>query len=394
MIVIKAVSFNGQPVTTALRATFGEDGGIIGRANGNALVLPDPDRFVSRTHARIACRAGTYVISDLGSSSPVYVNGQPLGNGREANLALGDELRIGAYALQVEAPPAMLNRQAEIPDNFDPFADMQAPPPDPLRDNYPSKPQDNLNIVSEPAANMDINHIFGLGSSSHADSLLDGPLFGGSGDHRPGYQSADPLQLLGGSARPSMGANSQRDNTPSMRAALVPPLTSPGNEQKLGEGNRSGLPTDALNRAVYWSAGSDSEAGDIKTILAQSPGKALGRPARPAANAFKAISPALDLPQPPAPVAASADNELLRAFLSGAGVPDLDMQTPLTAQTMALLGQLLREALQGTLDLLMARALTKREMHAEMTMIATRENNPIKFCWRLEGKASCPRCRR
>jgi type VI secretion system FHA domain protein len=46
---------------------------------------------------------------------------------------------------------------------------------------------------------------------------------------------------------------------------------------------------------------------------------------------------------------------------------------------MRLVGQLLREATRGTVELLIARAALKREMRAEVTMIVARENNPLKF---------------
>jgi FHA domain-containing protein len=46
---------------------------------------------------------------------------------------------------------------------------------------------------------------------------------------------------------------------------------------------------------------------------------------------------------------------------------------------MQLLGQLLRESMRGTVELLIARAALKREMRAEVTMIMARENNPLKF---------------
>jgi type VI secretion system FHA domain protein len=46
---------------------------------------------------------------------------------------------------------------------------------------------------------------------------------------------------------------------------------------------------------------------------------------------------------------------------------------------MRLLGQLLREATQGTVELLLSRAALKREMRAEVTVIAARQNNPLKF---------------
>ena len=51
----------------------------------------------------------------------------------------------------------------------------------------------------------------------------------------------------------------------------------------------------------------------------------------------------------------------------------------LTPAFMRLLGRLVHEATRGTVDLLVARAALKREIRAEVTMIVTRENNPLKF---------------
>ena len=70
--------------------------------------------------------------------------------------------------------------------------------------------------------------------------------------------------------------------------------------------------------------------------------------------------------------------ELLDALLAGLEAPNLRLDT-LTPETMQLIGQLLRESLRGTVELLVARAALKREMRAEMTMIVARENNPLKF---------------
>jgi FHA domain-containing protein len=61
------------------------------------------------------------------------------------------------------------------------------------------------------------------------------------------------------------------------------------------------------------------------------------------------------------------------------------MQGPLTPETMATLGRLLRASTQAMLDLLLARALIKREFHADVTVIATRENNPLKFSPNVEA---------
>ena len=71
-------------------------------------------------------------------------------------------------------------------------------------------------------------------------------------------------------------------------------------------------------------------------------------------------------------------DELLDAFLRGLGVP-IELPDGLTPALLEQVGMMLREATQGTLDLLKARAITRREVRAEATMIASRDNNPLKF---------------
>ena len=69
---------------------------------------------------------------------------------------------------------------------------------------------------------------------------------------------------------------------------------------------------------------------------------------------------------------------MLAALLEGLATPGLRLDA-LTPDTMRLLGQILRESTRGAVELLVARAALKREMRAEMTMIVSRENNPLKF---------------
>ena len=80
-----------------------------------------------------------------------------------------------------------------------------------------------------------------------------------------------------------------------------------------------------------------------------------------------------------APTAAPASrDQLTLAFLSGLGATNLPLRE-MTPEMLERIGQLLREATQGTLDLLLARAMTKREVRAEVTMIIAKNNNPLKF---------------
>src|SRR5205085_3542026 len=86
-----------------------------------------------------------------------------------------------------------------------------------------------------------------------------------------------------------------------------------------------------------------------------------------------------DEPAPLTSQPALSNDALLRSLLKGAGLRDIDVPGGLTPQLMNQLGQLLREATGGLLDLLAARAMTKREVRADMTVIVASDNNPLKF---------------
>lgn len=69
---------------------------------------------------------------------------------------------------------------------------------------------------------------------------------------------------------------------------------------------------------------------------------------------------------------------LLEAFRRGLETPTLNLPA-LTPELMEQIGQLLREATAGTVELLAARAAFKRELRAHATTIVPRNNNPLKF---------------
>ena len=71
----------------------------IGREPGNAIRLTE--RNVSRAHARLVRRNGSYCVEDLGSYNGVVVNGERI-EGR-ATLSAGDQLEIGDYDLAFQA---------------------------------------------------------------------------------------------------------------------------------------------------------------------------------------------------------------------------------------------------------------------------------------------------
>src|SRR4029450_10009522 len=133
MLTIRAVSFKGRPPARGLAARFEEGGGTIGRGETNTLVLPDPERFISRTHATISFQAGGFLITDTRTKNPVVVNGRALGSGSQARLGDGDQIKIGDYVLQIAVTASsapQIGPLSGLPASssaLDPFADLLGP---------------------------------------------------------------------------------------------------------------------------------------------------------------------------------------------------------------------------------------------------------------------------
>src|SRR5262249_32133080 len=163
MLTIRAVSFKGRPLGRELSARFEEAGGTIGRGEINTLVLSDPERFISRTHATISFQAGGYLITDTGTKNPVVVNGRPLRSASQPRLSDGDQITFGDYLLQVTLSPssgplpASSSAAVAAPSLLDPFADLLAPPDRaapraaPVIPPAPSRPAANAPLIPEYA---------------------------------------------------------------------------------------------------------------------------------------------------------------------------------------------------------------------------------------------------
>ncbi len=76
----------------------------VGRALGNDVILDD--RHISRRHAQLRWRAGTYHLSDMGSSLGTTLNGRPIGLDEAVPLAGGDEISLAGIVLAVHVGSA------------------------------------------------------------------------------------------------------------------------------------------------------------------------------------------------------------------------------------------------------------------------------------------------
>lgn len=70
---------------------------------------------------------------------------------------------------------------------------------------------------------------------------------------------------------------------------------------------------------------------------------------------------------------------LWRGFLQGAGIEGSSLPGAPTPQLLSSIGEMLRIAVGGLQHLVTMRARAKNEMQAQMTLIAPRDNNPLKF---------------
>jgi FHA domain-containing protein len=297
-------------------------------------------------------------------------------------------------------PPAA--QPGVIPADFDPFADLL--------------PQSGASITPlphelAPSPGQSVDDIFGLKSSDSWDPLgPQDPVAGVSGFG--GALGTDPLAGFDSSPqRPAQPV--QRDDAPMLSGAFQPPRpapTTPPSPPPAAARPPAPSPSAPVRATptgmvVSWDTPQSPAAGDeIKTVILPSPKRAAPQP--PAQNAMRAAAvlpsagapmPAAVAPSPqpapahraaPAPQSAvpnAAPDALLQAFLTGAGIADMRLPSGLTPELMNLVGELLHESIRGTLDLLLARALTKREVRAQATMIVARENNPLKFSPTVEA---------
>ena len=424
---ISVISFNGAPPAQPTGFDFDSRGGAIGREEGNELMLPDPERHISRVQARIEFDGTNFVLVDQGGN-PSSVNDRPVGKGNRVVLAGGDRIAIGGYVLEVEfaraapvfstpavdsggADPLGLFGGASAADSADPFAGLlgtPAPAAAPAPVATPGSNNDDpfavfaapLKPVSSPAAESPPLHdpfapppppsaapradLLGLGgvrSEQSVDALFG--LGGGASDPFAGTPlgdagvapssaaaAVDPLALFGGAAPAAAPAEPQRDDAPMLNQAFAPPRPERPESSELEVTHV--LPRKDVPSGMVFSWDSAPPAAEPRGVAAEVP-------ATPVARAE--ISVERMAPEPVAavqPTPGGVDGPLLEAFLRGLGVP-VRLPAGLTPELMEQIGVVLREATQGTLDLLTARALTKREVRAEVTMIVSKGNNPLKF---------------
>jgi len=113
-VTLKVLTYKGVGPGKAVAMAFDLRGGTIGRAESNKLILPDPT--VSRVHAQIVNRQGTFIIISRGRN-PLMVDEVVVEAGDELPLSNGTRVQIGEFLLEasIAKPPAEEGAASKAP---------------------------------------------------------------------------------------------------------------------------------------------------------------------------------------------------------------------------------------------------------------------------------------
>jgi len=130
-LVLDVTSFQKALMGAGSRHEFDERGGVIGRGRRSDWVLPDPDRFVSGTHAEISFDGERFYITDV-STNGLFLNEStvPLGKGARWPVSDGDRMALGDFVIAARiiegAPPAMSAPAMSAPAAAAPSVDIDS----------------------------------------------------------------------------------------------------------------------------------------------------------------------------------------------------------------------------------------------------------------------------
>ena len=422
-LIVRALRCPPPDQPQAINARFGANGGRIGRSNTCALPLPSPDRYISREHLEIRCRDGKYSLKVISKVNGCSVNDSAVPPGAAVELSHGDKIQLGDYLLvaefQAEARPkdplAAFGYSASArADSLDMMASLVPAPPEAAgRDSqfdtspnwaaaqakpsarraapiaplaHPIETDPSATALGQmldaapsasrtrPAADAGGNRAPGFGRDDHGGSALDAFLGLDAGLSTKPYAPApmsDQAQGLFRQQDVNVAMSSQGHNT----------LPEPVDDDIFSALDRDfGTPARAPAPAAPPRAPAPPHGVDPLDIDLMADGPAAVRtqvtaPPRAAPRAAPAHAPAA-----PTPRAESVDGSQALAVLAQAlelDPGDLDGAHPM--ETIRIVGELLHLTVNGLYQLLEMRAQLKNELRIEdRTMIASRENNPLK----------------
>jgi FHA domain-containing protein len=245
-----------------------------------------------------------------------------------------------------------------------------------------AEPLTSFNAV--PGGSPSIDSLFQSENSGNAD-FSDPLLFGQSASTRADRGSLD--QLIGSNAESDPLALFAAEDALS---SITEPVLRPMRDDRVEVGSAFTPPLASQAFAPQVAILPEFEVWSNPPAAAPAQPVASPHALQPTPPIFAAVSVPSPVPiLAPAPIVApvialaapviAAPDELTAAFLRGAGLQSSALPQGLSPEIMTVIGSLLRSATAGAVDMLAARAATKREVQASVTIISVQANNPLKF---------------
>ncbi|MCB1771185.1 MAG: type VI secretion system-associated FHA domain protein TagH, partial [Candidatus Competibacteraceae bacterium] len=349
----------------------------IGRAPKNDWVLQDPERILSSEHCVVHYKGGGYVLTDK-SLNGTFLNDSEQRIPREHTVPLrnSDRFVLGEY--EIEATIVSAEEEDEALEAEGPVTDIVLSPGlAPADINIPEKktpsPLDaSLDIVKPPFNDLLAESRDSLGLEHPAPEL-----------RAPGGVATEPPLDIGGpegaayeppdllSPEPSPPAESPEPAVETPVSPLLPPRQEVPEEPPRPEPVTPAEPEALVIPDDWWKTPPVSSPAQALSLAVPSAEPVAPRPmpvVEPVTLAPPAVEPATGLDA----------STLLRAFLDGAGLPQMRLNEDQLPEIMANLGAMFRETVRGLMDILLARGDLKGEFRLDRTAIGPLENNPLK----------------
>ena len=370
----------------------------IGRAAQNDWILQDPERILSSKHCTVHHQDGGYFLTDT-STNGVYLNDadQRIGRNQKVRLKDGDHFVLGEYEIAATLLPAAEEPEESAPDgpitDVVPFSGLMAG-----ESIIPGEKAGGAGDRDKPsfsdllADDQESFHRPPQAQSRAAGRVVTEPPPDISAPDRAFFE---PPELIAEMAPPALEpappiAQPARQVEPV--ALETPPPEIP--EWPAAPPDAPPVPAEPVVEAIsaeepsipddWWMAPPKPPViAPAPPVIAPAPPVAAHAAAKPAPP-LVVVAPAQPASRPHSapPVAAppveASDKDLLRAFLEGAGLPQARLADDRLPETLANLGAIFRETVQGLAEILRARGDIKGEFRLDRTTIGPMENNPLK----------------
>lgn len=358
---LKIISYKGGPLAEPKFVTFESGGGSIGRSDDNTLVLPDPDKFVSRHHASISFENGSYYLTDS-SLGGVFINNSesPLNNGTE-QLHNGTRLKIGEYEIET-----IISEESKLEDF--PFSDIFA--------ESPSKPVGSDELLP-PAFETEPNPLLGDNESPFArhEELIE-----------TGEESVPEFEShLEGHVSPLFDSYSapEIETKPASFEDIPENLSFEDlfgeNDAFFGNREKPGKPSSSPEESPAQEFSTPSNAEYAEPFPESPVSEPAGSPDLESILATESARPEPNKIPVEQPVQHVSDSALFDRFLQGAGLERTDIKSENLPDTMQRIGHMFRQFVAGTVSVLRSRAEFKSLFRVNVTVIRAANNNPLKF---------------